>query len=130
MLAMVCFDGKYTVRGRGIGNAISGRSPGRFPAHARQRSEPAQDLIEMFRFPGEELEPVTARDIAIRAGAFHLLPEPALHTLQIESVAAAGIQRLRRAQGEPIEFHKDPVVPFRSLRREDVPLIENLKRYG
>src|SRR4029077_7145326 len=109
---------------------MSGRGLGRFRAHPGQRTQTAKHLIELFRVSGNELQPVAAREIAFRSDTFNLLPEPALHALQVKSVAAAGIERLRRPQGEPIEFHEGPVVSLRSFGGENIPFVEDLKRYG
>src|SRR5258707_5483761 len=114
----------------GIGNAAAGRGLGRFSTHLGQRTQTAEHLIELFRVSGDELQPVAAGEIAFRTDAFDLLPEPTLHALQVKGIAAAGIESLRRPQREPIEFHEGPVVSFRSFAAEDIPFVEDLKRYG
>src|SRR5262249_45837016 len=59
-----------------------------------------------------------------------LLPEEALHPLEIEGAAVARVQSLRRPQGKPVIADKDFIVSLRGLFREDVPFVENLKRNG
>src|SRR5690348_9249307 len=94
-------------------NLTSGRGLGGPEAQPGECSQAAQHRIEIFRVAAHKLQARAAAQIGFRVHLFNLLPEPALHALQVKGAAVARIERLRRAQSEPVMFHKNFVVPLR-----------------
>src|SRR5215472_1501023 len=111
-------------------DGASGWCLGGLGAEFGQRGQAAQHAMEELRFASDKLEAAAVSKISLRVQPFELPPKPALHALEIEGAAGAGIGGLRRSKGEPFILHKNPVVHLWRVGSEDVPLVKDLKWNG